>query len=193
MLGPVLLLAGLIQLLAGVFKLGQVFRAISPAVIYGMLAGIGVLIFASQFHVMFDIKPHAHGLENLISIPSSIYKGIFPPEGSSHNIAALIGIITIITLILWDHFKPRKLKLVPGALIGVVVATAIATVMKLPVQYVSVPANLGETIHLPTLENLQRLLQVPVLIDAIAIALIASAESLLSAAAVDQLHQGTKE
>jgi MFS superfamily sulfate permease-like transporter len=78
MLGPILLLAGLIQLLAGVFKLGQLFRAISPAVIYGMLAGIGVLIFASQFHVMFDIKPHAHGLENLISIPSSIYKGIFP-------------------------------------------------------------------------------------------------------------------
>jgi len=74
MLGPILFLAGLIQLLAGVFKLGQVFRAISPAVIYGMLAGIGVLIFASQFHVMFDTKPRAHGLENLISIPSSIYK-----------------------------------------------------------------------------------------------------------------------
>ncbi len=192
MLGPVLLLAGLIQLLAGVFKLGQVFRAISPAVIYGMLAGIGVLIFASQFHVMFDIKPHAHGLENLISIPNSIYKGIFPPEGSSHHIAALMGIITIITLIFWDSFKPRRLKLVPGALMGVVVATALATVMQLPIQYVNLPENLGETIHFPSVENLQRLLQLPVMIEAVAIAFIASAESLLSAAAVDRLHQGTR-
>jgi len=192
MLGPILLLAGLIQLLAGVFKLGQLFRAISPAVIYGMLAGIGVLIFASQFHVMFDIKPHAHGLENLISIPSSIYKGIFPPEGSSHHTAAFIGIITIITLVLWDKFKPRRLKLLPGALIGVVVATALATVMQLPIQYVNLPENLGETIHFPTVENLQRLLQLPVMIEAVAIAFIASAESLLSAAAVDRLHQGSR-
>lgn len=192
MLGPVLLLAGLIQLLAGVFKLGQVFRAISPAVIYGMLAGIGILIFASQFHVMLDVKPRAHGLENLISIPSSIYKAIFPPDGSNHHIAALVGIITIITLILWDHFKPKKLKLLPGALMGVVVASALATVMKLPIQYVNIPQNLGETIHFPTVENLQRLLQAPLLIDAIAIAFIASAESLLSAAAVDRLHQGSR-
>lgn len=192
MLGPILFLAGLIQLLAGVFKLGQVFRAISPAVIYGMLAGIGVLIFASQFHVMFDTKPRAHGLENLISIPSSIYKGIFTGNGSSHQIAALVSIITIITLILWDKFKPKTLKLLPGALIAVMVATAIASVMKLPIQYVNVPNNLSETIHFPTLENLQRLWQAPLLMQAIAIALIASAESLLSAAAVDRLHQGPK-
>lgn len=192
MLGPILLLAGLIQLLAGLFKLGQVFRAMSPAVIYGMLAGIGVLIFASQFHVMFDDKPAAHGVENLISIPGAIYKGIFPPDGSSHHIAALIGLVTIVTLVLWDKFKPQKLKLLPGALIAVVVATTIATVMKLPIQYVNVPGNLAETIHLPRLENLLNLFQAPQLIDAVAIAFIASAESLLSAAAVDRLHQGAR-
>ena len=49
MLGVIVLLAGIIQLVAGLFKLGQWFRAVSPAVIHGMLAGIGVLIFASQF------------------------------------------------------------------------------------------------------------------------------------------------
>ena len=52
MLGPLVLMAGLIQLVAGLLKAGQLFRAISPSVIYGMLAGIGVLIFGSQFHVM---------------------------------------------------------------------------------------------------------------------------------------------
>ena len=192
MLGPILFLAGLIQLLAGVFKLGQIFRAMSPAVIYGMLAGIGVLILGSQFHVMFDDKPHPHGLENLTSIPDTISKAIFTPDGSSHRIAAFIGIITIITLIFWDKFKPRKLKLLPGALIAVVVATVIATVMKLPIQYVDVPANLAETVRFPTLKSLQNLLQADELMDAIGIAFIASAESLLSAAAVDRIHDGPR-
>src|SRR5262245_16810226 len=46
------LLAGVIQMGAGALRAGQVFRAISPSVIYGMLAGIGILIFGAQFHVM---------------------------------------------------------------------------------------------------------------------------------------------
>ncbi|ODG97560.1 SulP family inorganic anion transporter [Nostoc sp. KVJ20] len=192
MLGPILLLAGLIQLLAGVFKLGQVFRAISPAVIYAMLAGIGVLIFASQFHVMVDDLPRASGIENLISIPNAIYKGIFFSDANNHQTAALIGLVSIFTLVVWDKFKPRRLNLLPGVLIAVVVATAITAIMKLPIKYIDVPANLASAIQLPTPGSLTRLLQAPLLMEAIAIALIASAESLLSAAAVDRLHQGQK-
>ena len=63
MLGPIVLLAGAIQLVAGLCRAGQLFRAISPSVIYGMLAGIGVLIFASQFHVMVDDRPPGTGKE----------------------------------------------------------------------------------------------------------------------------------
>src|SRR5436190_17943774 len=44
MLGTIVLLAGALQMLMGLLKMGQWFRAISPAVIQGMLAGIGVLI-----------------------------------------------------------------------------------------------------------------------------------------------------
>jgi hypothetical protein len=68
-LGPILVLAGLIQFVAGIFKLGGWFRAISPAVVHGMLAGIGVLIVVGQFHVLFDAKPLASGLENLAAMP----------------------------------------------------------------------------------------------------------------------------
>src|SRR4051794_22702921 len=42
-LGPILILAGVFQMVAGQFGLGRWFRAMSPAVIHGMLAGIGVL------------------------------------------------------------------------------------------------------------------------------------------------------
>ncbi len=192
LLGPVLLLAGLIQLLAGVFKFGQVFRAMSPAVIYGMLSGIGVLILVSQLHVMIDAKPEAHGLANFAAIPNSLQKVFQPTEGSTYHIAAVIGILSIIVLTLWDKFKPSSLKLIPGALIAIVIATAIANFLQLPIKYVEVPTNLLEAVNLPQPNSFFRLLHAPLLLEATAIAFIASAESLLSAAAVDRLHSGAR-
>ena len=86
MLGAVVLIAGLIQIIASILKLGQWFRAVSPAVIKGMLAGIGVLIFASQFHVMVDDKPKGSGIQNLITIPQAIWKGVALPEFNSREV-----------------------------------------------------------------------------------------------------------
>lgn len=80
MLGVCVLAAGALQLTAGYLRIGQWFRAVSPAVIQGMLAGIGILIFASQFHVMVDDKPHQHGWENLITIPQAVFKSFPVPE-----------------------------------------------------------------------------------------------------------------
>jgi len=73
MLGPIVLAAGLIQLVAGYLRLGQWFRAVSPSVIHGMLGGIGALILVSQFHVMLDAAPKGSGLSNLIAIPGAIF------------------------------------------------------------------------------------------------------------------------
>ena len=65
-------LAGLIQAAAGFCRLGVWFRMTSPAVVYGMLAGIGILIVASQVHVLVDASPLANGLDNLMAIPSAL-------------------------------------------------------------------------------------------------------------------------
>ncbi len=86
MLGLAVLFAGLLQIIAGTLRLGQWFRAVSPAVIKGMLGGIGVLIFASQFHVMVDDKPKGTGIQNLLSIPSAIQKGLQFPEFRSREV-----------------------------------------------------------------------------------------------------------
>jgi MFS superfamily sulfate permease-like transporter len=188
-LGPVVLLGGLVQFIAGRLKVGQWFRAMSPAVIYGMLAGIGVLIFASQFHVMLDDKPKSSGLLNLISIPEAIYKGIFPIDGSSHELAAVTGLLTIVSLILWDKFKPKALSLIPGALIGVILGSATAALLQFPVQRVNVPANLLDAVSLPSLSNLSGFLQPVLLLEALALAFIASAETLLAAGAVDRMQK----
>jgi len=191
-LGAIVIMAGVIQLAAGLLKVGQLFRAISPAVVHGMLAGIGVLIFAAQFHVMVDDKPRANGIQNLISIPSAVQKGVWPVDGSSHHLAAFIGLATILILIAWAKFAPKKLKWVPGALVAVLFSTAVAQAFGLPIRYVDLPENLFGNITLPTLSFLQGALRPELMLSALTVAFVASAETLLSANAVDQMHDGPR-
>lgn len=185
-----LVIAGIIQIAAGLFRFGQVFRAITPAVVYGMLAGIGVLIFASQFHMMVDDTPKSSGLLNLISIPEAIYKGISPSAGDrAHHLAALIGLITISTLILWNRFRPEKLRLIPAPLVAVVAGTAAAASFRMPVLFIELPDNLFDSAQFFQIGSLGMLVNNPAIwIDAIGIAVVASAETLLSAAAVEQMQ-----
>jgi MFS superfamily sulfate permease-like transporter len=191
-MGTILLFAGAIQLLAGRFKLGQWFRAISPAVVYGMLAGIGILIVAGQFHVMVDDKPRASGIANLLAIPTAAYQAIFPPDGSAHHLAAAIGVLTFVSILLWNRFRPKSMKVIPGSLIGVVVGTAVAAAFQLNIKHVEIPANIWSVFHFPTQESLLRILEPRAIISVFTIALIASAETLLSTAAIDRMHSGPR-
>lgn len=191
MLGAIVLLAGFLQLLMGALRMGQWFRAISPAVIQGMLAGIGVLIIASQIHVMVDDGPKGSGLTNLLSIPAAIYKGVMPVDGSSHHIAAAIGLITMGLIFAWSYV-PKKLQVVPAPLVAIVVVTIGVMFVGAPVKYVNVPGNLASVITFPTLESLGNLLSLSVVGSAVALCFIASAETLLCATAVDRMHNGER-
>ncbi len=194
-LAVVITAAGLLQIAAGLLRIGQWFRAVAPAVIYAMLAGIGVLIFASQFHVMVDDTPTASGLTNLATIPSAIVKGVIPLDGSSHHLAAGLGMITLAVLIAWNAIRPklpRWIAILPAPLLAVGSATAAAAAADLPVAYVAVPAGLGALISLPTPADFLLLADPAILGSAFAVAAVASAESLLSAAAVDKLHDGPR-
>lgn len=191
-LGLIVLAAGLLQIAAGLLRFGQWFRAVSPAVIRGMLAGIGVLIFASQFHVMLDDKPKGNGLQNLITIPQAIYKGIFPLDGSTHHMAALVGLVTIAAIIAWEALRPRRLKMIPGALLGVIAGAALAAALDLPVLLVTVPQSLTESTHLLQLTSLPKLLDGSIILAVVTLAAVASAETMLSVTAVDAMHTGPR-
>jgi MFS superfamily sulfate permease-like transporter len=190
MLGVVVLFAGLLQLAAGVFKLGQWFRAVSPAVIHGMLAGIGVLILVAQFHVMFDGKPLGTGIQNLLGMPATLIDAI---QAGDHRLkAGAIGVLTILFIAGWSY-APKSWRLMPAPLVGVIVAMVAAALIGLPdIHYVEVPDNIWSTVALPTSEHLLRIFEAPILIGAISIAFIASAETLLCATAVDQMHSGPR-
>ena len=189
-LGPILILAGVIQVAAGAARLGQWFRAISPAVVHGMLAGIGVLIVLGQLHVMFDRSPKSSGVDNLAAIPEA-FVSLSPTLGQAEA-AFIIGLATIASMLLWDRFKPAKLRMIPGALLGVVIATALAQTFALDVKRVVVPESIAGALAFPNAETLALLASPTVITTAIAIAFIASAETLLSAAAVDRMHNGVR-
>jgi MFS superfamily sulfate permease-like transporter len=191
MLGVIVLFAGLLQFAAGTFKLGQWFRAVSPAVIHGMLAGIGVLIFASMFHVMLDYPPVGNGIQNLLGIPNAILSAI--SAGDSHLTAGGIGLLTILVTMLWSSATPKSWRIVPAPLVGVVVAIIATAVFKIDsINYVDVPDDIFSVMIFPTTEKLMRIVELPILIGAISIAFIASAETLLCATAVDQMHKGPR-
>ncbi len=188
--GPILLLAGLLQLIAGALKAGRWFRAISPAVIHGMLAGIGLLIVLQQFHVMLDGKPKGTGLANLKAIWPAV-TGMFPLDGSTDERSVVLALLVIAIMALWQRFRPEKLKLIPGALLGIAAATTIAQIFHLQLNYVQVPTNLLDVVHLPGMDAF-RTIDSSFLSSALAIAFIASAETLLSAAAVDKMQSIAK-
>lgn len=191
-LGPLVLAGGAVQLVAGVARGGRWFRAVPPSVIHGMLAGIGVLIFAGQFHVMVDDKPKGTGLLNLVSIPGAIVKGFTPDASLPHEEAAIIGLLTIVIVALWARFAPKRLKALPGPLLGVVVATVVANVFRMPIAHVVVPDGLLSSASDIGFDRFRLLLDASIWPSALALAVIASAETLLAATAVDRMHQGPR-
>ena len=197
-LGISVFLAGLIQIGAGRLKLGQWFRAVSPAVIKGMLAGIGILILVSQLHVMLDHQATWHGhkahgaLQYIATIPEAVVKCFSNDTSANHHLAALTGIIAVACFWLWPKAAPEKLKFIPAALVGIVVATFVAYFGDLEIRRLVVPANMLSEVTLPSASWPSLLVNPIVLTGAIVIALVASAETLLCATAVDRLHQGPR-
>lgn len=191
--GVVVLLAGLMQIVAGFLRLGQWFRAVSPAVILGMLAGIGVSLFAQQCHVTVDDIPARSPLINLACIPYAlvdIFDGhLGHPE---HLPAALIGLLTLTVLLLWPVVVPKKLSPVPAVLCAVVLATAAAGGFGLSIQRVEFD-SLASGIRVIDFQTLPGLFTDSTIWQlAIAVAIVASAETLLTAAAVDGMHNGAR-
>ena len=191
--GIIVIAAGFFQVIWSWLQLGQWFRAVSPAVIYGMLAGIGALIFSSQFHIMIDDVPKGSGLENMLTLPAALWKGLSDDASTpmNHHLAARIGVLTIMVMALWS-IVPKRLQFMPAVLMGVAVATGTTITFDLPIQHIDVQDNLLSIIHLPSMQSLSHFFDTAILAEALGLAFIASVETLLSAAAVDQLHTGPR-
>ncbi|WKX74360.1 SulP family inorganic anion transporter [Streptomyces sp. XD-27] len=186
-LGVLVLAAGVLQMAMGLLRLGRWFRAISVAVVQGMLAGIGLVLIAGQLYALADAKAPSSGLGKLGDLP----KLVLDTAGSGDGLrAAAVGAATVAVLVLWPRWRPAA-RVLPAPLAAVALATAAVAVLDLPVAKVEVQGLL-DAVQPPGGGDLARLGEIGVLGTVVAFTLIASAESLFSAAAVDRLHDGPR-
>jgi MFS superfamily sulfate permease-like transporter len=184
-LGLLVLVAGLLQLIMGILRIGRWFRAISVSVVEGMLAGIGLVLIAGQLYPLAGAKAPNAGLAKLAGLPRLLAGAVT----SGPALAALcLGAGTIALMTGWKKLPPA-VRLIPAPLAAVALATAIAVLFHLPVTTVEVK-GLFAAVQPPGTDDLGALATAGALATVLAFTLIASAESLFSAAAVDRLHDG---
>ncbi|MFJ1614101.1 MULTISPECIES: SulP family inorganic anion transporter [unclassified Streptomyces] len=183
-LGVLVLAAGLVQAGLGVLRLGRWFRAVSVAVVQGMLAGIGLVLVVGQLYVLADVTAPGTMGQKLGGLPRlALGTGV---TGS----AVAVGAGALLVLTLWPKWR-RAARLVPAPLVAVGLAAGAAWLLDLPVRRVAV-SGLLDAVRPPGPGDWARLTEVGVVGTVVAFALIASAESLFSAAAVDRLHDGRR-
>lgn len=192
-LGVIVTLAGLLQVLVGVARGAIWFRAFSPAVVSGMLAGMGMIIVLTQLLIMLDSKPHTTGLMNLAALPGVIAKSLTATEGLTHHPAACIGLLTIIIALLWPRVARGGLRTVPPALPAVLIAGLTTALTNLPIQLIGVPANAITSLRLTTPQSLlNAATSSDIVLCALTLAFVASAQSLLTATAIDSRSNSRK-
>ncbi|MEV0783460.1 SulP family inorganic anion transporter [Streptomyces sp. NPDC050423] len=169
--------AGLLQLLLGSLRAARSALAVSPAIVHGTLAGIGVAIALAQLHIVLGGSPESSAVSNALTLPDRLAQ-VGPA-------APLIGGLTIAILVLWPRIPGRPgltMRRIPAALVSVAVATAVAAFAAPSIARVDLPSWRSHA--------LPEMPQGPVLGLATAVftmMLVASLESLLAAVAVDKL------
>ena len=185
-LGLIVLSTGVLQLALGALRLGGWFRAISVSVVEGMLAGIGLMLILGQLYALADRAAPSSGIGAIAGLPA-IAGTLF--SSATMLTAFALGTGSIAVIVLWRRL-PARFSILPGALVAVVLASAVTAVFDLPVATVKV-SGLLDAIHLPG-PGAGRLVEPGMITTVLAFTLIASAASLFSASAVDRLHDGPR-
>lgn len=195
-----IVVASVLQILLGVLKAGKLSAFFPSSVVHGMLAAIGIIIMAKQIHVLLGVKPEAKTLLGTIAeIPHSIHE--FNPE------ITLIGLVGMALLVLWAIIKNPVLKMIPAPLLVVLVGLGLERYFDLdhihnyaflpdtqflphhefeigPKFLVTVPEHFMAGFYFP---DFGKIAVLEFWESVVAIWLVGSLESLLSASAVDRL------
>ncbi|WP_237532781.1 SulP family inorganic anion transporter [Streptomyces sp. SID8352] len=170
-------LAGLSQLALGCLRVARTALAVSPAVVHGMLAGIGITIAVAQLHIVLGGTPHSSVPDNLRALPAQL-AALRPAD-------LAVSVLTLTLLASWPKIPGRFGRAagrLPAALVAVVGATAVVALLGLRVPEVDLPSWSSHA--------LATLPEGPVLGLAAAVlttTLVCSVQSLLGAVAVDKL------
>jgi MFS superfamily sulfate permease-like transporter len=187
--------AGLLQILLGIFRLGGFTHFIPSAVIKGMLAAIGIILMSKQIPALIGYDKPEFWSNEFFSILS--FKNIYSNVDSlyKHTSAGVIviALLSIILLYAWKRTLAKKINFLPTSFITVFFGVALALIFQnyvpqlalKPTQYVTVPKDIFSQIRFPQLNALFS--HVEIWRNAVVICFVATLETLLSIAAIDKL------
>ncbi|WP_405208942.1 SulP family inorganic anion transporter [Aquimarina sp. LLG6339-5] len=185
--------SGVLMILIGVFRLGILGDFFPSSAIQGMLAAIGISIFAKQFHVMLaNTGAKGDTVSLLLDIPNTIIS-LFSPEYHHLMIAAAVGIISLLIMAFYGKIRNKYLQLVPAPMWIVLLVIGLSYYYEFfssetyPIHdslLVQIPNKVFSSFPSPDFSSIFQLKFIGVVI---AITLISSIESLLSIKAVDKL------
>ena len=173
------LIAGLILLLGGIFKLGRLVNYIPLPVITGFTSGISLVIALGQIDNLFGTKSSGDLVTEKIASYFTLGFHIDLP-------GLLVGLGVILLMIFWPKKWNQR---VPGSLVGIIVATLAVTLLKLDIPTVGeIPRslllnnrlNLGEL----ELDKLSAFIS-----PALSVAALAMIESLLCASSASRMKK----
>jgi sulfate permease, SulP family len=175
-------IAGIMLIIMGFARLGAVIKFIPHPLIIGFTSGIALIIFSSQVKDFLGLQMGA--------VPADFvdkWKSYIAYFQTINVYTVLIGVVTVIIISVW----PKVTHKVPGSLIAILITTAVAQLLHLPVETIGsrfghIPSSLPKPVipHLDfaTIKNLIR--------PAFTIALLGGIESLLSAVVSDGMIGG---
>lgn len=178
--GFIVVAAGALQILFGLSRIARAALAVAPVVVHAMLAGIGVTIALQQVHVLLGGDSESSAWANISTLPAQL--------GSLHAGGTFIGLVVIAVMLGWKYV-PERIRVVPGPLVAILLATVLSLVLPLDVARIKLEGSLFDAIGLPEIPS-GNWSAVAVMI--LTFALIASVESLLSAVAIDKMHTGPR-
>ncbi|MFD9010503.1 SulP family inorganic anion transporter [Streptomyces sp. NPDC059552] len=170
-------LAGACQLGLAALRTARSALMVSPAIVHGLLAGIGVTIALAQLHIVLGGNPQSSSIDNVLGLPAQL--------ADLHPAALGVSTLTLAVLLAWPWLPGRAgraLRKAPAALAAVAAATAAASLSGLALPRVDLPSWRSHALpELPTGPVLG------ILAAVLTIALVGSVQSLLSAVATDKL------
>lgn len=181
-----MVVAGLIQVLFGVLKLGKLADFFPLSAIHGMLAAIGLIIIAKQIPVLLDVNPAMTKGKGPIELLSSIPNFIAHLDPK----ATLIGVVSLVIMLGWPYIKNKYIKMVPAPLVVLIIAIPAELIMDFqhtePAYALVHIGNLLENIKINV--DFSGVAQTGIFIKyVIMFALVGTLESLLTVKAIDLL------
>ena len=167
------LMAGIILILMGIFKLGSLIKFIPYTITTGFTAGIAVTILIGQMKDFFGII--YRGGEKPVETMEKLE--LFFENISTVNFqTVLVGLVSLAILIIWPYINKK----IPGSLIAVLGGIAMVKIFNMEVFTIGDLYSVSSKLPTFRLPQLSLDMAKNVLPDAFTIAILAAIESLLS-------------